>query len=495
MIAPLSEQRRINFFSAVDEDLRHIAVPQDLQVPDFSPVFHVRPPLPGDPEALFRPDHRGIALRQELPDLFGGIGADHAAFAGDLPGDGETAEVLLPVPGVAPAGDPGDQQRAAMGIGKNLPGVLVRAFIHFPLRLRGEPPVFKAAEGRRKGVAFLPAGRQWGAPTGGGNFYLFKGDNITPEMTQAAFTFIQWMTNNPDRVAQWSIDTGYVATRPEAYETQRMIDYAAGFPSALTARDQLEFASAEFSVYDQKTVQDILDTAISPFALGTSQPATEVMVETFKGTPYDTGLDLQKLAEIAEYFRPQREEALKSGLLNTKVLGVDINTLRYQVPGGMLSNLVSQLKEAHAEDKYYDVLAEIPRVRKDFGEPPLVTPSSQIVGTQAVLNVLLGERYKMFTKESKKLLLGEFGQTVKPFNKEVQKKAIGKEEPITCRPADLLKPALAEYEEKIAPYKMQDEDVLSYALFPQVAEEFFKYRQAQKTGIDPAKVNGGSYPV
>ena len=161
----------------------------------------------------------------------------------------------------------------------------------------------------------------------------------------------------------------------------------------------------------------------------------------------------------------------------------------------MLSNLVSQLKEAHAEDKYYDVLAEIPRVRKDFGEPPLVTPSSQIVGTQAVLNVLLGERYKMFTKESKKLLLGEFGQTVKPFNKEVQKKAIGKEEPITCRPADLLKPALAEYEEKIAPYKMQDEDVLSYALFPQVAEEFFKYRQAQKTGIDPAKVNGGSYPV
>ena len=240
---------------------------------------------------------------------------------------------------------------------------------------------------------------------------------------------------------------------------------------------------------------DIIDTAISPFALGTSQPATEVMVETFKGTPYDTGLDLQKLAEIAEYFRPQREEALKSGLLNTKVLGVDINTLRYQVPGGMLSNLVSQLKEAHAEDKYYDVLAEIPRVRKDFGEPPLVTPSSQIVGTQAVLNVLLGERYKMFTKESKKLLLGEFGQTVKPFNKEVQKKAIGKEEPITCRPADLLKPALAEYEEKIAPYKMQDEDVLSYALFPQVAEEFFKYRQAQKTGIDPAKVNGGSYPV
>ena len=185
---------------------------------------------------------------------------------------------------------------------------------------------------------------------------------------------------------------------------------------------------------------------MSPFSMGTSQPATEVMVETFKGTPYDTGLDQEKLAEIADYFRPMREEALKSGLMNTKVLGVDINTLRYQVPGGMLSNLVSQLKEARAEDKYYDVLKEIPRVRKDFGEPPLVTPSSQIVGTQAVLNVLMGERYKMFTKESKKLLMGEFGQTVKPFDKEVQKKAIGDAKPITCRPADLIEPQLEKIE-------------------------------------------------
>ena len=191
---------------------------------------------------------------------------------------------------------------------------------------------------------------------------------------------------------------------------------------------------------------DMIDTAMSPFSMGTSQPATEVMVETFKGTPYDTGLDQEKLAEIADYFRPMREEALKSGLMNTKVLGVDINTLRYQVPGGMLSNLVSQLKEARAEDKYYDVLKEIPRVRKDFGEPPLVTPSSQIVGTQAVLNVLMGERYKMLTKESKKLLMGEFGQTVKPFDKEVQKKAIGDAKPITCRPADLIEPQLEKIE-------------------------------------------------
>lgn len=242
---------------------------------------------------------------------------------------------------------------------------------------------------------------------------------------------------------------------------------------------------------------DIIDTAMSPFAMGTSQPATEVMVETFRGTEYDTGLDQNLLAEIADYFRPMQEEALKTGLLNPKVMGVNIKTLLYQVPGGMLSNLVSQLKEAHAEDKYYQVLEEIPRVRKDFGEPPLVTPSSQIVGTQAVLNVLQGERYKMVTKESKKVLSGEFGQTVKPFNPEVQKKCIGDTKPITCRPADLLKPQLAEYEKEIAQWKQQDEDVLSYALFPQVATEFFKYRQAQQEKVDvtAADTENKAYPV
>ena len=134
---------------------------------------------------------------------------------------------------------------------------------------------------------------------------------------------------------------------------------------------------------------DIIDTAMSPFALGTSQPATEVMAEAFRGTEYDPNFDQMLLKEIADYFRPMREEALKSGLLNPKVLGVDIQTLLYQVPGGMLSNMVSQLKEQNAEDKYMDVLEEIPRVRKDLGEPPLVTPSSQIVGTQAVFNVLM----------------------------------------------------------------------------------------------------------
>ena len=242
---------------------------------------------------------------------------------------------------------------------------------------------------------------------------------------------------------------------------------------------------------------DIIDTAMSPFALGTSQPATEVMVETFRGTPYDTGLDQNLLAEIAEYFRPMREEALASGLMNTKVLGVNIKTLMYQVPGGMLSNLVSQLKEMGQEDKYEAVLEEVPRVRKDFGEPPLVTPSSQIVGTQAVLNVVSGERYKMVTKESKKLLSGEFGQTVKPFNPEVQKKCIGDTKPITCRPADLIKPQLADIEKEMAQWKQQDEDVLSYALFPQVATEFFKYREAQKTKVDPtlADKENKVYPV
>ena len=227
------------------------------------------------------------------------------------------------------------------------------------------------------------------------------------------------------------------------------------------------------------------------------EPATEVMVETFRGTPYDTGLDQNLLSEIAEYFRPMREEALESGLLNTKVLGVNIKTLMYQVPGGMLSNLVSQLKEMGQEDKYEEVLEEVPRVRKDFGEPPLVTPSSQIVGTQAVLNVVAGERYKMVTKESKKLLSGEFGQTVKPFNPEVQKKCIGDTEPITCRPADLIEPQLEKLEAEMSQWKQQDEDVLSYALFPQVATDFFKYREAQRTKIDAtlADKENQVYPV
>ncbi|MCD8240868.1 MAG: oxaloacetate decarboxylase subunit alpha [Lachnospiraceae bacterium] len=242
---------------------------------------------------------------------------------------------------------------------------------------------------------------------------------------------------------------------------------------------------------------DVIDCAMSPFALGTSQPATEVMVETFKGTPYDTGYDTKLLEEIADYFRPIRDEALESGLLDPKNMGVNIKTLIYQVPGGMLSNLTSQLKDLHAEDKYYEVLEEVPRVRQDFGECPLVTPSSQIVGSQAVMNVVGGERYKMVTKESKDLLSGHYGKTVKPFNEEVQKKCIGDAEVITCRPADLVPNELETLEAEMAQYKEQDEDVLSYALFPQVAVDFFKYREAQKTKMDAtvADTKNGAYPV
>ena len=245
---------------------------------------------------------------------------------------------------------------------------------------------------------------------------------------------------------------------------------------------------------------DVIDTAMSPLAMGTSQPATEVMAKAFEGTEYDPGFDQNLLAEIADYFRPMREEWLESGLLSPKVMGVNIKTLLYQVPGGMLSNLVSQLKEMKQEDKFDEVLEEVPRVRKDFGEPPLVTPSSQIVGTQAVLNVVMGERYKQMTKESRDLLVGKYGQTVKPINPEVQKKALdalGMDKPITHRPADDLEPQLEKLEQEMAQYKQQDEDVLSYALFPQVATDFFKYREAQQTRVDAsvADTENGVYPV
>lgn len=283
------------------------------------------------------------------------------------------------------------------------------------------------------------------------------------------------------------------------YKVTELVETLKGATS-LPIQLHTHYTSGVASMTYMKAIEagcDIIDTAMSPFAMGTSQPATEVMAETFKGTEYDPGFDQNLLAEIADYFRPIRDEALDSKLLNPKVMGVDIKTLLYQVPGGMLSNLVSQLKDAHQEDKYYDVLQEIPRVRKDFGEPPLVTPSSQIVGTQAVLNVLAGERYKMVTKESKALLRGEYGQTVKPFNPEVQKKAIGDEKAITCRPADLLNPELKTIEAEMAQWKEQDEDVLTYALFPQVATDFFKYRQAQKTKVDITAADTASkaYPV
>ncbi len=221
---------------------------------------------------------------------------------------------------------------------------------------------------------------------------------------------------------------------------------------------------------------DIVDCALSPFANGTSNPCTESLVATLAGSDRDTGLDLQQLNKAAEHFRGVAARMKEEGILNPKVLNVDPNTLLYQVPGGMLSNLLSQLKQAKAEDKYYEVLAEVPRVREDFGYPPLVTPTSQIVGSQAVLNVIAGERYKMIPKESKALLRGEYGTLPGPVNEEVRRKAIGDEEVITCRPADLLAPELPKYEEECRQWIRQEEDVLSYALFPQVATAFFEKR-------------------
>ncbi|MDL2317477.1 oxaloacetate decarboxylase subunit alpha [Eubacteriales bacterium OttesenSCG-928-A19] len=227
---------------------------------------------------------------------------------------------------------------------------------------------------------------------------------------------------------------------------------------------------------------DIVDTALSPMANGTSQPATEALVATLKGTEYDTGLDMEMLSKAAEHFRGVAERLTKEGSLDPRVLSVDANTLLYQVPGGMLSNLISQLKQANASDKFYDVLAEVPRVREDFGYPPLVTPTSQIVGSQAVMNVLGGERYKMVTKESKALMRGEYGELPAPVNEDVRKKIIGDETVIHHRPADDLSPELDKYRDDIKDLSEQDEDVLTYALFPQVATKFFDTRKAKKEG-------------
>lgn len=229
---------------------------------------------------------------------------------------------------------------------------------------------------------------------------------------------------------------------------------------------------------------DIVDTALSPLGNGTSQPATESLVATLQGTEYDTGLDLNALNELTVYFKKVAERLTKDGFLSPQVLKVDVNALIYQVPGGMLSNLISQLKQQGASDKLLDVLQEVPRVRADLGYPPLVTPSSQIVGTQAVLNVVTGERYKMVTKETKGMLIGEYGKLPVEPKADVVKKIIGDTPRITCRPADNIAPELDKYREEIAEYYTQEEDVLTHALFPQLAVPFFKRRLAAQKGID-----------
>ena len=242
---------------------------------------------------------------------------------------------------------------------------------------------------------------------------------------------------------------------------------------------------------------DIVDTALSPLGNGTSQPATEPLVATRKGTPYGTGISVETLLPIVQHFKKVAAELEAAGILNPKVRSIDINTLLYQVPGGMLSNLMNQLKNQGKLDRLTDCLAEVPNVRKDCGYPPLVTPSSQIVGTQAVLNVLAGERYKMVTKETKALLRGEYGQLPVDPDPEVVAKVIPGVERITYRPADDIAPEYEALKKEVIEkgYYEQEEDVLSYAVFEQVAENFFKWRKAQKIGVDTDLAKSGVYPV
>jgi oxaloacetate decarboxylase alpha subunit len=269
----------------------------------------------------------------------------------------------------------------------------------------------------------------------------------------------------------------------DAYDLVRAIKEQVKIPVQL----HTHYTSGLASMTVLKAVEagvDIIDTAISPMAMGTSQPPTEPLVATLAGTEYDTGLDLNKLDEIAKYFDPIRAQYIKSGLLDTNLLKVDVNALLYQVPGGMLSNLVSQLKQAGKSDRLLAVLEEIPRVREDAGYPPLVTPTSQIVGTQAAFNIITGERYKNVTKEFRGLVKGEYGKTPVKIRTEFIKQIIGDETPISNRPADDIAPELDILREKVKPYYEKEEDILTYALFEQVAEKFFEYRKAVRYGVD-----------
>lgn len=242
---------------------------------------------------------------------------------------------------------------------------------------------------------------------------------------------------------------------------------------------------------------DIIDTAISPFGNGTSQPATEPMIASLTGSPYYPDINFDVLLEVTEYFKDLRSKFEAEGLINDKVINVDINTLRYQVPGGMLSNLVSQLKSQKAENKFEEVLNEVPRVREDLGYPPLVTPLSQMVGTQAVFNVMLGERYKMIPSEVKNYVKGQYGKPAAEISEEIKKKIIGDDKVETARPADFLEPELDNLRDEIKDYIEQEEDVLSYALFPKIALEYFEKRRAKKTGVDSNLIDKENriYPI
>lgn len=283
-------------------------------------------------------------------------------------------------------------------------------------------------------------------------------------------------------------DMAALLTPYETYDLVKAIKSVVKIPVQL----HTHYTSGLASMCELKAVEagvDMLDTAMSPLALGTSHTPTESMVAALKGTEYDTGLDLVLLNEIREYFMTLRAKYIKSGLLDPSMLATNTKALIYQVPGGMLSNLLSQLKQAGKADKLEEVLQEVPRVRKDSGYPPLVTPTSQIVGTQAVYNIITGERYKMCTNEFKDLVAGKYGSTPLPIDDKFAKKIIGDAPRITCRPADLLQPELESLRKECAEWTEQEEDVLSYAQFPKVAVDFFKKRAEKKYGIDGKHAN------
>ena len=280
----------------------------------------------------------------------------------------------------------------------------------------------------------------------------------------------------------------------EAYDLIKAIKAEVDIPIHLHTHNTTGTGSMTYLKAAEAGV-DIVDTCLSPLANGTSQPGTESLVATLNGTEYDTGLDLIKLNEISQHFKTVAERLKNDGFLDPKVLNVDVKTLIYQIPGGMLSNLIKQLKEQGASDKYDEVLAEVPRVREDMGFPPLVTPTSQIVGTQAVLNVVMGERYKMVTTEIKDLLRGKYGKLPMEPKQDIINKCIPGEERITCRPADLIEPEYEKYKEEMKQYYTKEEDVLSYCLFPKVAENFFKQRDKEHKRFLNVKIGDKEYKV
>lgn len=257
-----------------------------------------------------------------------------------------------------------------------------------------------------------------------------------------------------------------------AYDLVKALKERVGIPISLHTHYTSGFGTAALLKAVEAGV-DVVDCAISAMAMSTSQPPTETIVAALKDQDRDTGLDLAKLADIA---RKTTDMRAKYASFEAGIAPVDVNVLQFQVPGGMLTNLISQLRQQGAMDKYYDVLDEIPRVRKDMGYPPLVTPSSQIVGTQATLNVVLGERYKIIPEEVKQYFRGYYGQPPAPMDPEIQKKAIGNEKPITCRPADNLEAGWEIAKRELGDLAQSEEDIVSYALFPQIARPFFERR-------------------